>query len=174
MDYVLDRLDVRLLELLRSHPRAGVLELSRLADVARATVSARLARMENAGVVTGYGPDIDIETAGYPVQAFATLEIAQGKLSEVAELLEAIPGVIEAYATTGAGDVVCRLAADSNDQLQQILLDLNASDVVGRTVSVMILSVLVQPRTLPLLRQRPRRESRRGRSTTSDASATRR
>ncbi len=163
MDAVLDTLDVRLLELLRDHPRAGVLELSRLAGVARATVSARLGRMESAGVVTGYGPDVDLEAAGFPVQAFATLEIAQGRLGEVAQLLAELPGVIEAYATTGAGDVVCRLAADSNEQLQQIFLDLNASDIVRRTVSVMILSVLVAPRSIPLLQHGPHREARRRR-----------
>ena len=154
---VLDDLDVRLLELLRAHPRVGVLELSRLAGVARATVSARLSRMEAAGVLTGHGPDIDIERAGFPVQAFATLEIAQGRLGEVAELLADLPGVIEAYATTGAGDVVCRLAAESNEQLQKIFLDLNESDVVRRTVSVVILSVLVAPRTLQLLADRQHR-----------------
>ena len=160
MDSALDSLDVCLLELVHAHPRVGVLELSRLAGVARATVSARLARMESAGVLTGYGPDLDLEKAGYPVQAFATLEIAQGRLGEVAELLTAVPGVVEAYATTGSGDVVCRLAAESNQSLQDILLDLHSSDVVRRTVSVMVLSVLVAPRTLQLLTQPPRPQQR--------------
>ena len=164
MDYALDSLDVSLLELVHAHPRVGVLELSRLAGVARATVSARLARMESAGVLTGYGPDLDLERAGYPVQAFATLEIAQGRLGEVAELLTAVPGVVEAYATTGSGDVVCRLAAESNQSLQDILLDLHSSDVVRRTVSVMVLSVLVAPRTLQLLTQPPRRQQPGARS----------
>ena len=55
----LDALDLRLLELLQQHPRVGVLELSRLAAVARATVTARIARMESNGVITGHGPQID-------------------------------------------------------------------------------------------------------------------
>src|SRR5687767_5668019 len=61
--HTLDALDVALLSALREHPRAGALELSRITGVARATVSARLQRLEDGGVVTGYGPDIDVTAA---------------------------------------------------------------------------------------------------------------
>ncbi len=150
---VLDELDVRLLSLLDEHPRIGVLELSRLARVARATVTARMQRWQAAGVVNGYGPQVDLAAAGFPVQALATLEIAQGRLAEIAELLESLPGVLEAYATTGTGDVVCRLAASSNADLQQLLLQLNESGIIRRSTSVVILSTIVPARALPLLRQ---------------------
>jgi DNA-binding Lrp family transcriptional regulator len=152
----LDALDVRLLELLELHPRIGVLELSRIAGVARATVTARLERMEQHGVITGYGPSVDVVAAGYPIQALATLEIAQGRLDEIVAVLSELPGVLEAYATTGAGDVVCRLAAESNEHLQSLLVDLGKSEVIRRSTSVVILSVLVPLRTLPLLTQRQR------------------
>jgi DNA-binding Lrp family transcriptional regulator len=147
----LDPLDVRLLQLLDENPRAGVLELSRLAGVARATVSARMQRWQSAGVVTGYGPQLDLEAAGFAVQALATLEIAQGQLSEISEFLSSLPGVIEAYATTGTGDVVCRLAAASNADLQDLLLQLNESDAIRRSTSVVILSTVVASRVIPLL-----------------------
>jgi DNA-binding Lrp family transcriptional regulator len=147
----LDSLDVRLLQLLAENPRAGILELSRLAGVARATVSARMQRWQSAGVVTGYGPQLDLEAAGFAVQALATLEIAQGQLSEISEFLSSLPGVIEAYATTGTGDVVCRLAAASNADLQDLLLQLNESDAIRRSTSVVILSTVVASRVIPLL-----------------------
>jgi len=148
----LDELDVRLLRLLQERPRAGVLELSRAAGVARATVNARMERWQATGVVTGYGPQIDLAAAGFPVQALATLEIMQGRLDEVTALLTSLPGVVEAYATTGTGDVVCRLAATSNGELQSLLLELNKADAIRRSTSVVILSVIVAPRTVPLLR----------------------
>jgi DNA-binding Lrp family transcriptional regulator len=147
----LDALDVALLAALREHPRTGALELSRLTGVARATVSARLQRLEDAGVVTGYGPDVDVTAAGFGVQAFVTLEIAQGAIEDVQRDLEAIPGLLEAHATTGSGDVLCRVAASSHEGLQQILVDLNRSAAVVRSTSVVALSCLVPFRTLPLL-----------------------
>ena len=147
----LDALDVALLAALREHRRAGVLELSRITGVARATVSARLQRLEDAGVITGYGPDIDVAAAGFGVEAFVTLEIAQGAIEAVRRDLEAIPGVLEAHATTGSGDVLCRVAASSHEALQQTLVDLNRSSAVVRSTSVVALSQLVPWRTLPLL-----------------------
>ena len=152
----LDELDLRLIELLRERPRAGVLELSREAKVARATAQSRLDRMEAAGIITGYGPDIDIAAAGFPVTAFVTLEIAQGGLDEVRADLEAIPGILEAYVTTGTGDVLCRIAAASHEDLQRSLLALNRSAAVTRSTSVVALSVLVPWRVLPLLSAAPR------------------
>jgi DNA-binding Lrp family transcriptional regulator len=151
----LDALDVSLIEALVDHPRAGALELSRQLSVARATVQARLQRLEDAGVVTGYGPDIDLRRAGYPVHAFVTLEIAQGRLDDVATELAAVPGILEAYATTGEADVLCRLAATSHEDLQEILLQLNRLASVVRSTSVITLSVVVPPRVLPLLKNRP-------------------
>jgi DNA-binding Lrp family transcriptional regulator len=148
----LDALDVELLAALREHPRAGALELSRMTSVARATVSARLQRLEDGGVVTGYGPDVDVGAAGFGVQAFVTLEIAQGAIEDVQRDLEAIPGLLEAHATTGSGDVLCRVAAESHEALQQVLVDLNRSPAVVRSTSVVALSQLVPWRTLPLLR----------------------
>lgn len=152
----LDGLDVDLLVIMRDQPRAGVLEWSRALGVARATVQSRIQRMEVAGVVTGYGPDVDVEAAGFGVRAFVTLEIAQGSLAQAAADLVAVPGVVEAYAVTGVGDVMCTVAAASHDGLQETLLAISRSSVVSRTTSVVALSTVVEPRVQPLLRSVPR------------------
>ena len=151
----LDSLDLALLTTLRDNPRAGVLALSRLTKVARATVQSRLDRMEAAGVITGYGPDLDVTAAGFSVHAFVTLEIAQGALDRVTADLAAIPGVLEAYAITGSGDVLCKVAAASNADLQQTLLRIDSSSAVARSTSAIALSVVIPRRDLPLLTSRP-------------------
>jgi DNA-binding Lrp family transcriptional regulator len=151
----LDALDLALLTALRSNPRAGVLQLSRLTRVARATVQARLDRLESSGVITGYGPDVDVAAAGFGVLAFVTLEIHQGALSQVQSDLAAIPGVLEAYAITGVGDVLCQVAATSHADLQQTLLRIDSSPSVARSTSAIALSTVIKPRDLPLLTARP-------------------
>ncbi|MQY30314.1 Lrp/AsnC family transcriptional regulator [Nocardia aurantia] len=147
----LDELDLAILTAMHEYQKAGVLELSRRTRVARATVQARIARMEESGVITSYDPQVDVTAAGFDVQAFVTLEIAQGALDAVATDLTAIPGVLEAYATTGSGDVLCRLGADSHTGLQSVLLSIDRSPAVVRSHSVVVLSTVVPRRTLPLL-----------------------
>ncbi len=151
----LDALDLALLTALRDNHRAGALELSRLTRVARATVESRLRRMEQAGVITGYGPDVDVAAAGFEVMAFVTLEIAQGALSAVQADLAAIPAVLEAYAVTGSADVICKVAATSHADLQQVLLRIDSSPSVARSTSAIALSTVIAPRDLPLLGSRP-------------------
>src|SRR3984885_8991880 len=148
---VLDALDLALLTALRERPHTGALELSRLLGVARATVSARIERLESDGIVTGYGPDIDVAAAGFGVQAFVTLEIAQGAIEAVQHDLESIPGVLEAYSTTGSGDALCWIAARSQEALRDTLVRLNRLSDVARSPSVVALSRLVRRRALPLL-----------------------
>jgi DNA-binding Lrp family transcriptional regulator len=151
----LDALDLALLGALRDNPRAGVLQLSRITRVARATVQSRLDRMEQAGVITGYGPDIDVAAAGFGVLAFVTLEITQGALDQVRDDLAAIPGVLEAYAVTGSADVMCKVAATSHADLQQTLLRIDGSASVARSTSAIVLSTVITRRDLPLLISRP-------------------
>jgi hypothetical protein len=60
--------------------------------------------------------------------------------------------VLEAHATTGRGDVLCRVAASSHEALQRTLVRLDRSSCVVRSTSVVVLSRLVPLRALPLLR----------------------
>jgi DNA-binding Lrp family transcriptional regulator len=146
-----DDLDIALLTALSRQSRAGDLALSRTTKVARATVQSRLRRLEQTGVIRDWDPTVDVAAAGFDVQAFVTLEIAQGALHEVTEHLAAVPEVLEAYATTGSSDVLCKVACASHARLQDTLLTLDRSPAVVRSTSVVVLSVLVPPRVLPLL-----------------------
>ncbi|MBC2639400.1 MULTISPECIES: Lrp/AsnC family transcriptional regulator [unclassified Rhodococcus (in: high G+C Gram-positive bacteria)] len=118
----IDQLDAALLDLLHTEPKVGVLEASRRLGVARGTVQARLDRLERTGVITSSAPTLDPEALGFPVVAFATLEIAQGNgHAAVVEHLTAIPEVLEAHTITGAGDVLVRVVARTHADLQRVI-----------------------------------------------------
>jgi DNA-binding Lrp family transcriptional regulator len=159
--YALDDLDLALLTALAERPRIGDMELSRVVQVARATVQSRIRRLTEAGVITGWGPAIDPEAAGFPVRAFVTLHISQGALDEVARDLTAIPHVLEAHVTTGEFDVLCQIATPSHRDLQATLVRIDQSAAVVRSVSVMVLSTLIPRRVLPLLASAPRERTGR-------------
>jgi DNA-binding Lrp family transcriptional regulator len=148
----MDQLDRRLLELFAAEPRVGVLEASRRLGVARGTVQARLDRLQSSGVVSGWGPELDPEALGFPVTAFLTLEIRQGRGHEaVAAHLAAIPEVLEAHTITGAGDMWCRVVARSNADLQRVIDTALADEGIVRSSTVIALAAQVPHRVLPLL-----------------------
>jgi DNA-binding Lrp family transcriptional regulator len=149
--FSLDELDRRILLLFAQEPKVGVLEASRRLRVARGTVQARLDRLESAGVVTGWAPTLDPAALGFPVSAFATLEIAQaGGHQPVAEHLRKIPEVLEAHTITGAADLMVRLVARSNADLQRVIDEVVASKSVVRASTVIVLATEIPPRVTPL------------------------
>jgi DNA-binding Lrp family transcriptional regulator len=152
MSAIVDDLDARIVRLFADEPRVGVLEASRRLGVARGTVQARLDRLGRAGIVRGWGPDLDTEALGFPVMAFATMEIRQGSGHQaVAKHLSAIPEVLEAFTITGTGDMWCRVVARSNADLQRVIDSVVAFDGIVRTSTVIALATQIPHRTLPLL-----------------------
>jgi len=150
---LIDRLDAALIELLAAEPRVGVLEASRRLGVARGTVQARLERLRDRGVITGYGPEVDPTALGYEVTAFITLEIRQaGGHDPVAERLAAIPEVLEVHTITGTGDMLCRVVARTNADLQRVLDAIVSTEGVVRSSTLISLATQVPYRILPLVR----------------------
>ncbi|MGN6575525.1 MAG: Lrp/AsnC family transcriptional regulator [Nocardioides sp.] len=148
----MDDLDATLIRLFAAEPRVGVLEASRRLGVARGTVQARLQRLTEAGVIAGWGPELDPEALGYPVTAFLTLEIKQGAGHEtVAQHLATIPEVLEAFTITGAGDMWCRVVARSNNDLQRVIDAVLSDSGIVRSSTVIALATQVPYRVLPLL-----------------------
>jgi DNA-binding Lrp family transcriptional regulator len=148
----IDHLDAALLNVFTDHPRIGVLEASRRLGVARGTVQARINRLSGTGVVTGWGPQVSPAALGYPVTAFVTLEIRQGfGHEEVASHLATIPEVIEAHTITGDADMLVRVVAADNLDLQRVIDAALRHRGIVRSSSVIALETHIEPRVRPLI-----------------------
>src|SRR3954466_734739 len=152
-DVQLDALDGKLLALLAEEPRIGVLEVSRRLVVARGTVQARLDKLIARGAIKGFGPEVIPEAIGFGVMSFVTLEISQRYgHTAVAEHLADIPEVLEAHTITGSGDVLCRIVARSNADLQRVIDQIVGYEGIVRASTIIALAELIPYRILPLVR----------------------
>jgi len=85
--------------------------------------------------------------------AFITLEIRQaGGHDPVADRLAAIAEVLEAHTITGSGDMLCRVVARSNADLQRVIDAIVALHGVVRSSTVIVLDTPLPHRVLPLVR----------------------
>jgi DNA-binding Lrp family transcriptional regulator len=149
----IDALDSELIALLTDEPRIGVLELSRRLRVARGTVQSRLDKLTGRGVIQGFGPEISPRELGFGVTAFVTLEIRQRTGHDpVATHLTAVPEVLEAHTITGTSDLLCRIVARSNADLQRVIDEIVAYEGIQRASTVIALAEQIPYRTLPLVR----------------------
>lgn len=147
----IDLLDEQLLVLLRERPRIGLVEAARLLGVARGTVQARLDKLQRGGIVAGFGPDIDLRRLGFPILAFVSIELQQGRLRDAIDVLRDVPEVVEVFGTTGPEDLLCRVVARDTDHLQQVLGRILASHAIQRTSTHIALTEQIPYRTGPAL-----------------------
>jgi DNA-binding Lrp family transcriptional regulator len=147
----IDSLDARLIAVLRDNPRVGLLEVARQLGVARGTVQARLAKLEQRGVITGHGPEVEPRAMGYAISAFVFVDLSQGRLDEAREAMAAVPEILEADAVSGPQDMICRIVARDTEHLQELINELLAAPAIRRCTSYIVLTRQVPPRTGPLV-----------------------
>ncbi|GEL20130.1 Lrp/AsnC family transcriptional regulator [Pseudonocardia asaccharolytica] len=147
----IDAVDARLLRVLTENPRATVLAIAERVGLSRNTVQARLARLEERGVLLSFERRIDPAALGYPLVAFVTVQVTQRMLAEVAAALDRVPEVIEVLGLSGRGDLLVHVVARDAADLYRIAGQLLATEGVERTTTGLAMRTLVEHRVRPLL-----------------------
>jgi DNA-binding Lrp family transcriptional regulator len=147
----MDGLDSRIITTFLDDPQIGVLGASRALGVARGTVQARLDRLLRDGVLT-LGPQVHAAALGYGVTAFCTVQIEQAASTEaLLAHLATLPQVVEVHSITGDGDLMVRLVARDNADLQRVIDEVVADPQVDRTSTVVALTERIAARTRQLV-----------------------
>src|SRR5207253_11255523 len=103
------------------------------------------------GIVLGVGPEVDPHRMGYRLMAFVFLQITQGQLKEAVRVLQEVPEVLEATATSGPSDLLCRIVARDTEHLQDIVNRALSNPAIRRSTSYIALSQQIPLRTAPLV-----------------------
>ena len=117
----IDALDQRILDVLLTDSRISLKQLAEQVGLSSPSVSERLRRLEERGVIRQYTVDLDPAALGYPLQAIVRVRPMPGKLHLVQKLIEDIPQISECDKVTGEDCFIARLYVQSIDQLDQIL-----------------------------------------------------
>ena len=149
--FKIDDLDASLLGELQSDSRAGVLELSRRLGVARGTVQARLDRLVEAGIIRSFSANLNLDALGFQVKAYVTVEVKEGQIGSVVEPLSKINEVLEVHSVAAQGDLLCLVAARSNQHMMDVLEKVLAISDIARTSTAIVLKTQVENRSRQLL-----------------------
>jgi DNA-binding Lrp family transcriptional regulator len=139
----LDELDRRLVARLQANARASTAELARQLGVARTTVVARLARLEQGGVIVGYTVRLAATEGEQGVQAFVSLNVSPKAARKVIERLSLLPELRQLAAVSGEFDYLAVLRAPSTQRLDALLDEIGEIDGVLRTTTSVLLAMRV-------------------------------
>lgn len=148
----LDTLDLRILELCLTQPRAGVREYARLLEVARGTVHSRLDKLAQAGVLQSWAPTLSPVGLGFGTLAYVRLNLSQGVLDEVIDALRRVPEVTEVNSIAGESDLVCHVVAADPANLEEVIQRMVGIRGVMRSQTETVLRRRIPRRSLPLLK----------------------
>jgi Lrp/AsnC family leucine-responsive transcriptional regulator len=121
LQIMIDDLDRRIIAILVDDARISLKALSQRVGLSSPSVSERVKRLEETGVIRSFAADIDPRALGYELQAIVRIRPLPGKLHVVQKLIEEIGEFSECDKVTGDDCFIGRLHVRSIERLDEIL-----------------------------------------------------
>lgn len=146
----IDDTDRRLIDALLENGRASASELAEQAEVATATATKRLQRLEEDGVIDGYQPEVNYDAFGYDVTAVFRLDVEGSGLATVVDDLQASGQMVGVYEVTGSDDVVAVGKFESTEAMNAQIKDLLTRPEVRSARTSIVLDTVCEYDALPV------------------------
>ena len=117
----MDATDRQLIALLRKDARTSIAVLSKKLGVSRGTVSNRIAKLEDSGVIVGYTVRLRPDAQPNEIKAWMGIAVEGNETRAVIASLLGEPGVATLHDTNGRWDLLAELRAANLAELSQVL-----------------------------------------------------
>lgn len=148
-----DTVDRVILAALRNDARVSNKALAEKAGIAPSTCLARVARLEQDGVLIGYHAELEPRAVGIGVQAMISVRLAKherGAVDAFVQHLLSLREVLMVFHVAGVNDYLVHVAVRDTDHLRRLVLDaFTARPEVAHLETNLIFSQVRNPK-LPL------------------------
>ena len=117
----MDTLDHQLIGLLRNDARLSVAALAHKLKVSRGTVTNRITRLEDQGIIVGYTVRLRPDAQPHDIHAWTSIAVEGNETRAVIASLLGEPGVASLHDTNGRWDLLAELRAANLSELSQVL-----------------------------------------------------
>ena len=118
---IMDALDQQLIALLRIDARAPVATLAAKLKVSRGTVTNRIAKLEDSGVITGYTVRLRPDSVPDEITAWMSITVDGNRTREVVSILLGEPGITGLFDTNGRWDLLAEIRSPNLNELAAVL-----------------------------------------------------
>jgi Lrp/AsnC family leucine-responsive transcriptional regulator len=117
----LDSLDHAILAILQAEGRLGVTEIGRRVNLSQPAVSARIKRLEQSGVITGYRAIVDPTRLGLGIHAMIRLRTTHARIPACLEHFAQLAEVVGVHRLTGEDCFLLDVHAASAERLETVV-----------------------------------------------------
>ena len=146
----LDRTDRDIIKSLERDARMSLRSVAEEIGVSLGTVSNRLKRLEDTGVIKGYRVEIDPDKVGWGLTVVVGLRIEKGRLLELQRLIAKDSRVLGVYDVTGEFDSMILARAKDRSDLDDLSKTVLSMDGIMRSVTHFVLNTVKErPTSVP-------------------------
>jgi Lrp/AsnC family transcriptional regulator, leucine-responsive regulatory protein len=142
---LMDETSWQILTILQEDARIPFKELGQRVGLSSPAVTERVRRLEEAGIITRYRAELNLEKLGLPIAAFITIRSFGHRCDEIRSLLQESPAIESCYRVTGSDHYLVKVAVTSVSHLEQLVDRFIPFATVTTSI---VLSVTVARRTL--------------------------
>lgn len=117
----IDAVDTKILRKLAEDARVSTAELARMIGLSAPSISERVRRLEENGVIEGYSVKINSAALGLPLAAWLRIRPIPGQLQKVAGILQGLPEIVECDRVTGEDCFIARAHIRSITDLERLI-----------------------------------------------------
>ena len=139
---MLDNTDEQILLALRQDARASFRQIAKKLGIHPTTLISRVGKLERAGIISGYGANLNLTKLGYEFMGVVQIKIAKGRLIESQERISRLRGVVAVYDVTGEYDSVAIIAAKNREAFSRLIKSFLNLPHVEHTNTQVILNVV--------------------------------
>lgn len=118
--FELDRKDIEILKMLKVDSRTTMGAIGESLGISKATVSRRVARMEEDGIIRKYSLEIDSSRMDL-MKSLVFMQIVGNPVAIVIEQLKANKEIGHIYKTFGDHNIICEIYTKSVDELYEMI-----------------------------------------------------
>ncbi len=120
----MDDLDKKILELLQDNSRLSITEISKTINLSRPSVSERMTRLIDEGIIEQFTTIIPPAKIGHGVSFFVEISSIKVPVEKVVELLKQNPHVTEIHCVTGTINYVVKVSMPGISMMNIFLTEL--------------------------------------------------
>lgn len=141
----MDDLDLQLISALRSDGRRSVSDLAKDLKISRATVRARMERLQESGEILGFTAVLRDDWRDLPIRAVMLVEVAGRNTEPVVRALTALTEVRAIHSTNGKWDLVLDIATRDLGAFDDVLNRIRLIEGIAGSESNLLLSTRKGP-----------------------------
>jgi Lrp/AsnC family transcriptional regulator, leucine-responsive regulatory protein len=140
----LDTIDRKIVALLQESAKRTFADIGIDVGLSATAVKRRVDRLENDGVITGYGARINWRALGEGIESLIEIYCAdRTSPADVGRSLAKVDEIVSAFTVSGEADAVIRVRVDSIDHLEKLVERLRRDPNIVRTRTLIVLSTLL-------------------------------